>query len=70
MSKRRCGVCGKDPAAGFASIGEMFYCHGDYDPEPTCYMRAQSKEYRDAFNKVVVECGFPEAQIIVPEPTP
>lgn len=41
MSKRRCGLCGRDPAAGFASIDDVFYCHGDDDEVPTCYMRSQ-----------------------------
>jgi hypothetical protein len=36
----QCGLCGNDPAAGFATIGDTRYCHGDFDPEPTCYMRA------------------------------
>ena len=35
-----CALCGRDPSAGFASIGDEWYCHGDDDPEPTCYMRA------------------------------
>jgi hypothetical protein len=38
----KCGLCARDPAAGFASVGDVWYCHGDEDPEPTCYMRAQS----------------------------
>jgi hypothetical protein len=42
MSKRKCGLCGKDPAAGFASANGVFFCHGDEDEEPTCYMRSQS----------------------------
>jgi hypothetical protein len=40
MSAKRCGICGRDPAAGFAKINDTWYCHGDEDPEPTCYMRA------------------------------
>lgn len=36
-----CALCGRNPAVGFASIGDDWYCHGDFDPEPTCYMRAQ-----------------------------
>jgi hypothetical protein len=32
-----CGRCGKDPADGFAMIGDVRYCHGD-DEEWTCYM--------------------------------
>lgn len=35
-----CALCGRNPAAGYASIGDRWYCHGDNDPEPTCYMRA------------------------------
>jgi hypothetical protein len=34
-------LCGKDPASGFASIGDKWYCHGDGDEEPTCYTRGQ-----------------------------
>ena len=34
-------MCGVDPAAGFASIGDDFYCHGDDDVSPTCYERSQ-----------------------------
>lgn len=48
MSKRKCGLCGKDPAAGFASINDTFYCHGDFDPEPTCYMASQGAYVVDA----------------------
>lgn len=37
-----CAACGL-PATGLASIEsdgvERRYCHGDNDPEPTCYMR-------------------------------
>lgn len=40
-----CALCGRDPAAGFAMIGDNYYCHGDFDPEPTCYMRAQSVSF-------------------------
>lgn len=36
-----CALCGRNPAAGFASIGDDWYCHGDDDPDPTCYMRSQ-----------------------------
>lgn len=43
MSKRKCSLCGKDPSEGFASINDVFYCHGDFDPEPTCYMQSQSQ---------------------------
>lgn len=51
-NKQACGLCGKDPAAGFASIDDVRYCHGDDDPEPTCYMRSQGRyldpvEFRD-----------------------
>lgn len=42
MSDRACGLCGKDPAAGYASAitdsGVTWYCHGDEDSEPTCFM--------------------------------
>lgn len=35
-----CAECGGH-ATGLATIGSDRYCHGDYDTEPTCYMRAQ-----------------------------
>lgn len=37
-----CGLCGRDPAAGFAVVDGRRYCHGDFDAGPTCYMRASS----------------------------
>lgn len=40
-----CAACGKNPAAGFASLntreGERWYCHGDSTGSPTCYELAQ-----------------------------
>jgi hypothetical protein len=36
-----CGHCGENPARGFASVNDEWYCHGDLDPDPTCYMLAQ-----------------------------
>lgn len=36
-----CGWCGKTPAAGLASICGVRLCHGDDDPEPTCYQLQQ-----------------------------
>lgn len=33
----KCVICGKDPAEGFAMIGEDRLCHGD-DEDFTCYM--------------------------------
>jgi hypothetical protein len=38
-----CAHCGKI-ATGYARINEDRLCHGDDDPEPTCYMRASWKE--------------------------
>jgi hypothetical protein len=47
-SKEKCGLCGKDPAEGFAMIGDIRYCHGDSSnvlsfltmvDKPTCYMK-------------------------------
>lgn len=32
-----CGLCGRDPAEGFAMHGDQRYCHGDF-VYPTCYM--------------------------------
>lgn len=42
---RTCTTCGRSPAPNAASItfsgGTVrWYCHGDGDPDPTCYMRA------------------------------
>ena len=52
-----CPLCGRDPAAGFAQIGDDWYCHGDDDPDPTCYMRAQwlmmPDEQREQFAEVI-----------------
>lgn len=36
----RCGRCGQ-PAMGSAYINGTRYCHGAYDPGPTCYELAQ-----------------------------
>jgi hypothetical protein len=41
LSAHACGLCGRDPAAGFAKVGDVRYCHGDHDREPTHYMIAQ-----------------------------
>jgi hypothetical protein len=45
MSKRKCVVCGKDPAEGYASIWhdgkEDWYCHPDEGP--SCYVGDRSK---------------------------
>lgn len=47
--KYACGLCGRDVRdinhGGMSISGgrEVLYCHGDDDPEPTCYMRAQWK---------------------------
>lgn len=42
MTKRKCYLCGKDPAEGYASISrggeEKWYCHGD-DDDLSCYER-------------------------------
>lgn len=40
--ERICQMCDKE-ATGFASVNGKWYCHGDDDPEPTCYMRAQTR---------------------------
>lgn len=32
-----CKRCGKNPAEGFASIGDDWYCHPDDESEPDCY---------------------------------
>lgn len=40
MSKRKCYLCGKDPAEGYAAIWkdgvEKWFCHGD-DDDVSCY---------------------------------
>lgn len=41
MSKKKCAYCGKDPAEGFATIDGVRFCHGDWEPDPTCYMQGQ-----------------------------
>lgn len=41
-----CALCNRNPAVGFASINGKWFCHGDYDPSPTCYMRSQSEYTR------------------------
>jgi len=46
MSKRKCVVCGKDPAEGYASIWhngrEDWYCHPD--DGPSCYVARPAGE--------------------------
>lgn len=46
MSKRKCVVCGKDPAEGYASIWhngrEDWYCHPD--DGPSCYVNRSAGE--------------------------
>jgi hypothetical protein len=46
MSARKCVICGRDPAEGFASIWhngrEDWYCHGDDDTDVSCYVVAAS----------------------------
>lgn len=53
MSRKRgrnkCVVCGKNPAEGWAWIGDDRYCHGDDDREPTCYMRGQWAGVNDLY---------------------
>ena len=42
---RKCGICGKNPAEGLASIEEggveTYYCHGDEQDDLTCYQIVQ-----------------------------
>lgn len=40
-----CGWCGMTPAAGWAAIETVRFCHGDDDRRPTCYERAQPFYY-------------------------
>jgi hypothetical protein len=46
MSDETCARCGANPAAGYATIGEQRYCHGD-GQQPTCYMRSSWDETMD-----------------------
>jgi hypothetical protein len=46
-----CALCGTDPAKGFASVNDEWFCHGDFDPDPTCYMRAQRPKPEIAFSE-------------------
>jgi hypothetical protein len=47
----KCALCGRDPATGFATATaepggvDVRLCHGDLDPEPTCYMRFTGTEH-------------------------
>lgn len=41
-----CALCDRDPALGFASIDGEWYCHGDWQPDPTCYMLGQRRSSR------------------------
>ena len=38
-----CAFCGKELEYVFARINDKAYCHKD--PQPTCYMKAQSSYY-------------------------
>lgn len=60
-AKGPCGMCHRDPAAGFASMwtpegGEVWLCHGDDDPSPTCYesVSALSGAIRDRLREAIV----------------
>jgi hypothetical protein len=60
---RPCYRCGKNPAEGFASVwtakdGERWYCHGDDDEDPTCYMTAQEAS-PDAVGFAVLDLSNP-----------
>ena len=58
MSKRKCVVCGKDPAEGYASINDEFYCHGD-TLETTCYMAASCDGvWRDSHGTALPDTHF------------
>jgi hypothetical protein len=48
---KKCARCGKR-ATGFATINDDRYCHGDNDPEPTCYMRGPVDKERDTLSDV------------------
>lgn len=39
-SRVACGLCGRDPARGYASRRGTRYCHGDWTRSLTCYERA------------------------------
>ena len=38
-----CHWCGAPEAEGYAFIGDLRYCHGDWQ-DVTCYMQAQHQE--------------------------
>lgn len=38
-SAEPCGLCSR-PATGHAQLNGQRYCHGDGEPEPTCYQVA------------------------------
>ena len=44
-----CALCG-GKATGLATYGGSRFCHGDFDPSPTCYTQAQLLLLRAAFS--------------------
>jgi hypothetical protein len=48
-----CARCGNE-AAGYATIGEDRYCHGDNE-QPTCYMRASWERSAEGFKAVLTD---------------
>ena len=56
-SKRVCGICGRDPAAGHASVyrdgKETWFCHEDGNV--TCYERASSAIVENTWATIVKE---------------
>jgi hypothetical protein len=59
VTKRKCAVCGKDPAEGFASIWwggkEIWYCHPD--DGPSCYVAA-NQSFASRHNLVQTDRGL------------
>lgn len=46
---RTCGRCGKTrPDLDMGSFADVPYCHGSWDPSPTCYETATLDAFDDA----------------------
>lgn len=52
-----CGLCLSPRATGYAKIGDVRYCHGDFDDSPTCYERAQRAPIDKDTRPVCSTCG-------------
>lgn len=67
MSKRKCVVCGKDPADGYANVWSaatgktQWFCHGD-DDEVTCYMADRNHKPWDGPRTYLIEPPIRDAE--------